>query len=126
MRELMCLAPHCVLLTSGTLAPLDSFAFELQLPFPIRLENPHIIAPSQVWIGVLAQGPSGCSLNSSFAFRSSSTYHAELGSALVNFSRIVPDGMLLVFHSFFTHVNRAWEGTRSQHMTPEINGRRRS
>lgn len=27
---------------------MDSFAAELQIPFPMRLENPHVIAPSQV------------------------------------------------------------------------------
>jgi Rad3-related DNA helicase len=28
-----------ILLTSGTLSPLDSFAAELRIPFPVRLEN---------------------------------------------------------------------------------------
>lgn len=28
-----------ILLTSGTLNPLDSFASELRIPFPVRLEN---------------------------------------------------------------------------------------
>jgi hypothetical protein len=59
-----------ILLTSGTLSPMDSFAHELvrallaqvvnvkctlhtfyvtqHLPFPIRLENSHVIAASQV------------------------------------------------------------------------------
>lgn len=35
------------LLTSGTLSPLSSFAAELQLDFPIVLENPHVIDDSQ-------------------------------------------------------------------------------
>ena len=48
MRQLEGLKVRCVLLTSGTLAPLDSFAQELQLDFPISLENPHVIANSQV------------------------------------------------------------------------------
>ena len=48
MRQLEGLAVRCVLLTSGTLSPLDSFAQELQLDFPISLENPHVIADSQV------------------------------------------------------------------------------
>ena len=39
---------RCMLLTSGTLSPLDTFAAELQLPFPITLENPHVIDASQV------------------------------------------------------------------------------
>jgi hypothetical protein len=37
-----------VLLTSGTLSPLESFAHELQLGFKYTLENPHVINPSQV------------------------------------------------------------------------------
>ena len=32
-----------VLLTSGTLSPLSSFADELGLPFAHQLENPHVI-----------------------------------------------------------------------------------
>lgn len=36
-----------ILLTSGTLSPMASFAAELQLEFPITLENPHVIQPSQ-------------------------------------------------------------------------------
>lgn len=42
---------RCVLLTSGTLSPLDSFALELGVPFPVRLENPHVIGPHQVLQG---------------------------------------------------------------------------
>lgn len=48
MRQLAGMHVRSVLLTSGTLAPLDSFAHELQLPFKISLENPHVIDPSQV------------------------------------------------------------------------------
>ena len=48
MRQLAAMHVRSVLLTSGTLAPLDSFAHELQLPFRISLENPHVIDPSQV------------------------------------------------------------------------------
>ena len=40
------------LLTSGTLSPLSSFAAELQLNFPITLENPHVIEASQVLSGI--------------------------------------------------------------------------
>lgn len=36
-----------ILLTSGTLSPLDSFAGELGLDFPVRLENPHVISKEQ-------------------------------------------------------------------------------
>lgn len=48
MAHLDKLRVRSILLTSGTLSPLDSFASELQIPFNVRLENPHIIQPSQV------------------------------------------------------------------------------
>ena len=48
MAQLADMRVRSILLTSGTLSPLDSFAHELALPFPIRLENPHVIDPSQV------------------------------------------------------------------------------
>ncbi len=48
MAALCALKVRCILLTSGTLAPLDSFAQELSLDFPVTLENPHVVNTSQV------------------------------------------------------------------------------
>lgn len=42
-----CQQVRSILLTSGTLSPLDSFAGELGLDFPVRLENPHVISSEQ-------------------------------------------------------------------------------
>lgn len=53
MRQLAAMHVRSVLLTSGTLSPLDSFAHELQLPFRISLENPHVVDPSQVCCALL-------------------------------------------------------------------------
>lgn len=39
---------HSVILTSGTLAPLQATVSELGIPVPVTLENPHIIQPNQV------------------------------------------------------------------------------
>eukprot|EP00301_Raphidiophrys_heterophryoidea_P002741 c11272_g1_i1.p1 GENE.c11272_g1_i1~~c11272_g1_i1.p1 ORF type:complete len:483 (-),score=132.00 c11272_g1_i1:1223-2644(-) len=64
MSELAQLGVRCIVLTSGTLAPLDSFAHDMRIPFPIRLENGHVVDPKQVWVGVLHKGPAGCVLNS--------------------------------------------------------------
>lgn len=36
-----------ILLTSGTLAPMDSMQYELQIAFPHLLENPHIVSDNQ-------------------------------------------------------------------------------
>ncbi|GAQ79984.1 Helicase [Klebsormidium nitens] len=99
-REFARLGVRSVVVTSGTLAPLESFAHELKLPFQIRLENPHVIQPRQVWAGVVPVGPSGKALNSSYRTRDSPEYKSELGNAIVNFARIVPNGLLVFFPSY--------------------------
>ena len=63
-----------VVLTSGTLSPMTSFASELGLNFKVRLENPHVIDPGQVWGGVVPVGPSGKRLNSTYRFRDTEEY----------------------------------------------------
>ncbi|KAF3515488.1 hypothetical protein DY000_02062050 [Brassica cretica] len=90
-----------IILTSGTLSPMDSLAQELKLDFPIRLENPHVISSNQLWAGVVSTGPSGCVLNSSYRNRDVPEYKQELGNAIVNFSRVVPDGLLVFFPSYY-------------------------
>lgn len=90
----------CVILTSGTLSPLSSFASELQVPFPVQLENPHIIKKNQVWVGAICNGPDGFSLNSSFKNRSDPRYKRSLGQTILNLSRVIPDGLLVFFPSY--------------------------
>ena len=41
-------AVRSVILTSGTLSPMDSFQSELGVPFPIQLEASHVISAKQV------------------------------------------------------------------------------
>ncbi|XP_055961935.1 regulator of telomere elongation helicase 1 homolog isoform X2 [Mercurialis annua] len=101
MEEFSRLGVGSVILTSGTLSPMESFAQELKLNFPIRLENPHVISSNQIWAGVVPTGPSGRSFNSSYRNRDSIEYKQELGNAIVNFTRIVPDGLLVFFPSYY-------------------------
>ncbi|XP_016649189.1 PREDICTED: regulator of telomere elongation helicase 1 homolog [Prunus mume] len=101
MEEFAKMNVGSIILTSGTLSPLDSFAQELKLEFPVRLENPHVITPNQIWAGVVPAGPSGFSFNSSYRNRDSLEYKRDLGNAIVNFARIVPDGLLVFFPSYY-------------------------
>uniref|UniRef100_A0A8C5YP65 Regulator of telomere elongation helicase 1 n=1 Tax=Marmota marmota marmota TaxID=9994 RepID=A0A8C5YP65_MARMA len=64
MHELTRQGVHTLILTSGTLAPLSSFALEMQIPFPVCLENPHVIDRHQLWVGVIPKGPDGAQLSS--------------------------------------------------------------
>lgn len=53
MKQLLKYGLHSLIMTSGTLAPLDGFIAQLQIPIPIQLENPHIIDESQVYVGIV-------------------------------------------------------------------------
>lgn len=100
MQELRRLGVRNILLASGTLSPLAHTAYEFQTEFPVRLENPHIVAPQQLWVGAMARGVTNIALNSSYRNRDSVAYKRELGSTLVNFCRMVPAGLLVFFPSY--------------------------
>lgn len=90
-----------LILTSGTLKPMDSFQAELNADFPIRLQNDHVInAEKQINYQVIGQGPDGQELISTFQSRSNPKYLASLGQALVEIARVVPDGLLIFFASY--------------------------
>ena len=48
MKQLAELGPRSILLTSGTLSPMESFQAELGIEFNQKLENPHVIDHKQV------------------------------------------------------------------------------
>ncbi|CAN0878268.1 Regulator of telomere elongation helicase 1 homolog [Linum grandiflorum] len=120
MEEFSKMGVGSIILTSGTLSPMESFAQELKLSFPVRLENPHVISANQIWAGVVPVGPSGHSFNSSYRNRDSEEYKRELGNAIVNFARIVPDGLLVFFPSYYVLDKsiECWKSTDNNNSTP--------
>lgn len=60
---------RCLILTSGTLAPLEALVSEMEISIPIRLKNPHIVDDFQVFVKIVGSGPDGNMLNSSYQFR---------------------------------------------------------
>lgn len=87
MEEMKRLGVRSIILTSGTLSPMDAFREDLKIPFNIILENPHVIGPNQVWISVIGAGPNGKVLNSSFERRETIEYKDELGLSVLNICR---------------------------------------
>ncbi|XP_070556036.1 LOW QUALITY PROTEIN: regulator of telomere elongation helicase 1-like [Ptychodera flava] len=100
MRDLAAQDVRSIVLTSGTLSPLESFTSEMQINFPIKLENPHVIEKHQMLVGIVTKGPDGTILNSSYQNRFSPDYMQSLGNAIVNYSRIIPNGLLVFFPSY--------------------------
>ncbi|KAK2149282.1 hypothetical protein LSH36_457g01025 [Paralvinella palmiformis] len=100
MGDLKAHGVKSIILTSGTLSPLNSFKLEMGIDFQVELENPHVIEKHQVWLGIIGKGPDSVLLSSTYENRFKDEYQASLGNAVVNFSRVVPHGLLLFFPSY--------------------------
>ncbi|XP_077109119.1 regulator of telomere elongation helicase 1 isoform X3 [Ranitomeya variabilis] len=100
MNDLVRYGVRSIILTSGTLCPLSSFTMEMQIPFPVSLENPHVIEKHQIWVGVVPRGPDGAQLSSAFNRRFSADYLSSLGKTIGNITRVVPHGLLVFFPSY--------------------------
>lgn len=91
---------RCVVLASGTLSPMDSFETELGVAFPRRLVNSHVVPPENVWVGLVANGPTGTDLRGDYASSSSVSYQDEVGRCLASVCETVPGGILCFFSSY--------------------------
>ncbi|XP_064377727.1 regulator of telomere elongation helicase 1 isoform X2 [Dromaius novaehollandiae] len=100
MHELVRQGVRTIILTSGTLSPLSSFTMEMQIPFPVCLENPHVIDKHQLWVGIIPKGPDGTVLTSTYEKRFSEEYLSSLGKTIGNLVRVVPHGLLVFFPSY--------------------------
>ncbi|XP_076022253.1 regulator of telomere elongation helicase 1 isoform X2 [Genypterus blacodes] len=100
MQELVNQKVRSIILTSGTLSPLSSFTSEMRIPFPVCLENSHVIERDQVFVGIVEKGPDGVMLSSAFDRRFLPENMASLGNTVANLSRVVPQGLLVFFPSF--------------------------
>uniref|UniRef100_A0A8B9HHP4 Regulator of telomere elongation helicase 1 n=1 Tax=Astyanax mexicanus TaxID=7994 RepID=A0A8B9HHP4_ASTMX len=100
MQELLRQEVRCIILTSGTLSPLSSFTCEMQIPFPVSLENPHVIQKDQIFVSIVDKGPDGVQLSTAFDKRWFSFLYFSLFFVAVNLSRVVPHGLLVFFPSY--------------------------
>ncbi|KAG7597747.1 ATP-dependent helicase C-terminal [Arabidopsis suecica] len=90
-----------IILTSGTLSPMNSFSSELGMQFGTSLEAPHVIDPNmQVWAGAISNGPSNYPLNASYKTADTYSFQDALGKSLEEICTIVPGGSLIFFPSY--------------------------
>lgn len=89
-----------MILTSGTLSPLQSFKQELLVEFPITIENKHVVRPEQANISILTHGVRGTELNFSHKYREDEAAQMDLGETIVKIAEVTPGGMLVFFPSY--------------------------
>ena len=102
-----------IILTSGTLSPMVTFASELEVKFPVTLEANHVVETNQVWAGALGVGPSGHSLNATYHNTNSYGFQDELGKLILRICGAVPHGVLVFLPSYklLNDLTARWEAT---------------
>ncbi|XP_063315559.1 regulator of telomere elongation helicase 1 [Pelobates fuscus] len=119
MHDLVKQGVRSIILTSGTLCPLSSFTMEMQIPFPVSLENPHVIEKHQIWVGIVPRGPDGAQLSSAFDRRFTEEYLSSLGKTIGNIARVVPHGLLVFFPSYPV-LDKSLEFWKAQNLSTRI------
>ncbi|KAJ6228529.1 fanconi anemia group j protein [Anaeramoeba flamelloides] len=90
-----------VVLASGTLSPLKSFSSELGEAFNITLKAPHIInLKEQAHIANITRTLDGKFLTLNYKSLQSNKVLDSVGQIILNYCRIVPDGILVFFSSY--------------------------
>ena len=111
LQSLLRLTPRAIVLTSGTLKPVENFIGELGLTDPVTYCGQHIIKPDQVLVKVVPK-MNEVVLSSTFENRKSEKYLAHLGECLLRLMREVPSGCL-VFFSSYPHLTSCIEHWKS-------------
>ncbi|XP_059511400.1 Fanconi anemia group J protein isoform X1 [Stegostoma tigrinum] len=89
-----------IVLTSGTLSPMESFSSELGVKFSIQLEANHVIDNSQVWVGTIGTGPNGRKLCATFQHTETFGFQDEAGEMLLKICQVVTQGVLCFLPSY--------------------------
>ena len=90
------------IITSGTLAPIDSMESELKYNFDYKLENTHVIDDSQFNFCVLSSSPDkDIEFNFNKDNRTNENMILELGNIIAKLCEITPGGILVFFSSYY-------------------------
>lgn len=90
-----------VVVASGTLSPMSSFAGELGTSFAIRKSLPHVVdVKRQLFVAVAGEGPRGIRFDATYHGSARFDFQDALGDTLIDFSRVTPGGILVFFPSY--------------------------
>ncbi|KAF8384096.1 rtel-1, partial [Pristionchus pacificus] len=100
MRFLKSRGVLSMIITSGTLAPLDQFTKNLGIEFGYTLQNSHAAKSTQVSVMMVPKGRDGSMLNGSYNNRNSYSYIHGVGEGIVKTVENTPHGVLVFFSSY--------------------------
>jgi regulator of telomere elongation helicase 1 len=97
-RQIISLQPWTVIMTSGTIAPFQSFVDSLDVSFQIILENPHVADPSQLLVAIAAGNRT--QFQFTYQNRENQEMKADFSGCFQSVLTTVPSGVLTFFASF--------------------------
>uniref|UniRef100_A0A915PZR5 Helicase ATP-binding domain-containing protein n=1 Tax=Setaria digitata TaxID=48799 RepID=A0A915PZR5_9BILA len=100
MWYLLSCGTRSVIVTSGTLSPLDSYISSLGISIPVTLENQHAANADQILGARIRCSQSGIDLCGTFHKRSSAGYIYGVGEVIISACQIIPNGVLVFFSSY--------------------------
>ncbi|KAJ2450832.1 hypothetical protein EV183_004008, partial [Coemansia sp. RSA 2336] len=109
-----------VVLTSGTLSPLESYASELQVDFVSTLEASHVIHPDRFCALSVQCGPSGTPMEAKYKTTDQLSFQDDMGAAILSITKKCPDGML-VFAPSYALLNKLFARWDCTGVLAEIN-----
>ncbi|KAJ1724942.1 hypothetical protein LPJ53_000868 [Coemansia erecta] len=113
-----------IVLTSGTLSPLGSYASELQVDFASTLEANHVIDPSRFKAMSIMCGPAGTMLEAKYKTVDTMLFQDDVGASLCSIAASCPDGML-VFVSSYSLLNKLFMRWRTTKLMDRLEGCKR-
>jgi Rad3-related DNA helicase len=100
MQALASSKPLSIILTSGTLSPLEQLDKELGIPFKEKLSNDHVINESQIYPVIMGSGIHGRRFKFNFDTKDDHGLILELGYTLLDLCRHIRGGILVFFSSY--------------------------
>eukprot|EP01022_Parablepharisma_sp_SALTPOND_P014834 TRINITY_DN205_c1_g2_i2.p1 TRINITY_DN205_c1_g2~~TRINITY_DN205_c1_g2_i2.p1 ORF type:complete len:933 (-),score=65.54 TRINITY_DN205_c1_g2_i2:2801-5524(-) len=92
--------PRSIILTSGTLTPMDAIEQDLKVNFEIKLVQGHIVEDDQVFLQIVTRDHSKALFNFNYANRGNAQQLANLGKFLEDICTVTPGGVLIFFSSY--------------------------
>ena len=93
---------QAMIITSGTLSPIEGIESELKCSFPIKLENTHVVDKAQISFSLLTNSFRRREIEYRFdnANRNNIPMIEDLGYTISELCKITPGGVLVFFPSF--------------------------
>eukprot|EP00127_Corallochytrium_limacisporum_P001499 Clim_evm5s61 gene=Clim_evmTU5s61 len=96
---------HSVIITSGTLSPMNTFAAELGLNFPHVLEGDHVNPVQNTFVAPIGVGLDGRQINTMYKQINDVGMQDRMAKSILEILNATPGGVLIFFTSYRTMKN---------------------